>query len=83
MKSKVEDIWYDGILDLNDLITIEPSRGNFFKQLFQLIEKRNQIINDENKTNEEKIIQCKLLKIENDLHEPIDIEHLWFVQFSY
>ncbi|CAF3339147.1 unnamed protein product [Rotaria socialis] len=76
MKTKSDDIWYDGILDVNDLIMIEPSRGNFFKQLFQLIEKRNKILNDENKTDEEKNIQCHLLRIENDLHEPVDIEHL-------
>ncbi|CAF3546281.1 unnamed protein product [Rotaria sordida] len=77
MKSKSNnDIWYDGILDLNDLIMIEPLRGNFFKKLLQLIEKRNKINNDENKTNEEKKFLCQLLKIENNLHEPVDIEHL-------
>ncbi|CAF3371074.1 unnamed protein product [Rotaria sp. Silwood1] len=76
MKSKSNDIWYDGILDLNDLIMIEPSRGNFFKKLLQLIDKRNKILNDENLTNREKHIQCQLLKIENDSHEPVDIEHL-------
>lgn len=79
MKSKSDDIWYDGILHLNDLITIEPSRGNFFKKLYELIEKRNNILNDKNKTNEERRIECQLLKIENDVHEPVDIEHLWFV----
>ncbi|CAF1384645.1 unnamed protein product [Adineta steineri] len=76
MKSKNEEIWFDGILDLNDLITIEPTRGKFFQKLFQLIEKRNQILNDETKTTKEKQDQCKLLKIENDTHESIDIEHL-------
>ncbi|CAM4755870.1 unnamed protein product [Rotaria magnacalcarata] len=76
MKTKSDDIWYDGILDVNDLIMIEPSRGNFFKQLFQLIEKRNKILNDENKTDEEKNIQCQLLRIENDSHEPVNIENL-------
>ncbi|CAF2952123.1 unnamed protein product [Rotaria sp. Silwood2] len=76
MTSISNDIWYDGILDLNDLIMIEPSRGKFYKNLFELIEKRNKILNDDNKTNEEKHIQCQLLKIENDLHEPVDMEHL-------
>lgn len=80
MKSKSDEIWYDGILDLNDLITIEPSRGNFFKSLLELIEKRNKIINDENITDQEKKLQCQLLRIENDAHEPVDIEHLWFVK---
>jgi E3 ubiquitin-protein ligase HECTD1 len=78
-KSKSEENWYDGILDLNDLILIEPTRGRFFQKLYQLIEKRNKIINDENKSEEEKQIECQLLKIENDSHEPISIEHLWFV----
>jgi len=73
------EIWYDKILDLNDLIDIEPSRGKFFEQLYQLIEKRNRILNDMNKTNAEKRILCAQLKIENDQHEPVDLEHLWFV----
>ncbi|CAF0873085.1 unnamed protein product [Rotaria sordida] len=79
MKSKYKNdsnIWYDGILDLNDLIDIEPSRGKFFQQLYQLIEKRNKILNDINKTNEEKKFLCSQLKIENDQHESVDLEHL-------
>jgi E3 ubiquitin-protein ligase HECTD1 len=82
MKSKYNndsDIWYDGILDLNDLIDIEPSRGKVFQKLYQLIEKRNKILNDSKKTNEEKKILCSQLKMENDQHEPIDLEHLWLV----
>ena len=78
-KSKLEDVWYDGILDVNDLIMIEPSRGKFFAKLLELIEKRNKIMGDENRTEEEKRIACHGLKIEIDSHEPIDIEHLWFV----
>jgi hypothetical protein len=57
MKSKSTnelDVWYDKILDLNDLIDIEPSRGKFFEQLYELIDKRNKILNDVKKTNEEK-----------------------------
>ncbi len=78
-KSKSDDVWYDGILDINDLMLIEPTRGKFFQKLGQLIEKKNKIMNEENKTYQEKIIECQLLKIENDSHEPTDIEHLWFV----
>ena len=80
MKSKSNDIWYDGILDLNDLVIIEPSRGKFFKQLCDLIEKRNQIMNDDTKTNEEKKLYCRSLKIESDSHKPVDLEYLWFVE---
>ena len=81
MKStKSSNIWYDDILNLNDLIIIEPLRGNFFKQLIDLIEKRKQIMNDENKTYEEKLSQCQSLKIENNLQESINIEDLWFVE---
>ncbi|CAF0944585.1 unnamed protein product [Adineta steineri] len=79
MKSKYNmnsDIWYDGILDINDLIDIEPSRGKFFQKLYELIEKKNKIMNDINKTNEEKRVLCSQLKIENDHHEPVDLEHL-------
>jgi hypothetical protein len=69
----------DDILDLNDLIDIEPSRGKFFQNLYELIDKRNKIINDINKTTKEKRILCSQLKIENEQHEPVDLEHLWFV----
>ena len=72
-------MWYDGILDLNDLIEIEPTRGKFFQQLYQLIDRRNQILNDSRKTPEEKTRLCSQLKIENDRHESVDLEHLWFV----
>ncbi|CAF4304478.1 unnamed protein product, partial [Adineta steineri] len=65
-----------GILDINDLIDIEPSRGKFFQKLYELIEKKNKIMNDINKTNEEKRVLCSQLKIENDHHEPVDLEHL-------
>ena len=71
--------WFDGILDINDLIDIEPSRGKFFQQLYQLIEKRNKILNDQQKTAEEKTILCSQLRIENDQHHPVDLEHLWWV----
>jgi len=67
----------DSILDLNDLIDIEPSRGTFFEKLYQLIDKRNKILNDTKKTNEEKKFLCSQLKIENEQHEPVDLEHLW------
>ena len=82
MKSKStisSDIWYDGILDLNDFIEIEPIRGKFFQKLYQLIEKRNKIVNDQTKTNEEKQFLCSQLKVENDQNESIELEHLWFV----
>ncbi len=69
----------DGILDLNDLIDIEPSRGKFFQKLYELIDKRNKILNDIIITNEDKKFLCSQLKIENDQHEPVDLEHLWFV----
>ncbi|CAF0845992.1 unnamed protein product [Adineta ricciae] len=75
-KSKMEDIWYDGILDINDLILIEPSRGKFFEKLIELLAKRNQIINDESLTIEQRKTQCQSLKIENETHEPMEIEHL-------
>ena len=82
-KSMNNEIWYDGILDINDLILIEPSRGRFFRSLLQLIEKRNSIRADTTKTDQQKQIECQQLKIENDAHEPIDIEHLWFVIFVF
>ena len=72
-------VWYDGILDLNDLIDIEPTRGRFFQQLYQLIDRRNQILTDSRKTPEEKSRLCSQLQIENEQHEPVDLEHLWFV----
>ena len=78
-KSKSDQCWFEGILDLNDLITIEPSRGRFFQNLIQLIDRRNEIINDRMKTEEEKKIAYQLLKIENNAHEPTTIEQLWFV----
>jgi hypothetical protein len=67
----------DNILDLNDLIDIEPSRGKFFEGLYQLIDKRNKILNDIKKTNEEKKFLCSQLKIENEQHEPVDLQNLW------
>ncbi|CAF1239989.1 unnamed protein product [Adineta ricciae] len=79
MKSKYEDdsqIWFDGILDINDLIDIEPSRGKFFQQLYQLIEKRNKIMIDTQKSSEEKRTLCSQLRIENEHHEPVNLEHL-------
>ena len=82
MKSKSttsSNIWYDGILDLNDFIEIEPLRGKFFQKLYQLIEKRTKIVNDQTKTDEEKQFLCSQLKVENDQNEPIELEHLWFV----
>ena len=82
-KSKYDEIWYDGILDINDLISIEPSRGNFFRKLLQIIDKRNQILNNEYKTYEEKRLECQSLKVEIDYHDPVDIEHLWFVVIFY
>jgi hypothetical protein len=72
VKSKSDD----GLLDLNDLIMIEPSRGKFYQNLVDMIEKRNHILNDEKKTNEEKRVACQLLTLEN---ESVNIEHLWFV----
>jgi len=76
MKGK-DDNNHDSILDLNDLIDIEPSRGKFFQGLYQLIDKRNKILNDTKKSNEEKKFLCSQLKIENEQHEPVDLEHLW------
>ncbi|CAF1193643.1 unnamed protein product [Rotaria magnacalcarata] len=79
MKSKYNNdsnIWYDGILDLTDLIDIEPSRGKFFQQLYELIDRRNKIIDDVSKTNEEKKRLCSQLKVDNDHHESVDLEHL-------
>ena len=78
-KSKNDQCWFEGILDLDDLVLIEPSRGKFFQKLMQLIERRNDIINDRTKTNEEKKLLCQSLKIENDSHEPTTIDHLWLV----
>jgi len=80
VKSKLtqaNDPWFDHILDVNDLIAIEPSRGKFFQQLYQFIDKRNRILNETNKTDQEKRILCSQLKIENDQHGPVDLEHLW------
>ena len=79
-KSKHEpatNAWYDGILDLHDLTLIEPSRGKFFQQLVQLVERRNQILNDRKLTHAEKAAQCRLLKVASEGHEPVDIEQLW------
>jgi hypothetical protein len=69
----------DEILDFNDLIDIEPTRGKFFQKLHELIDKKNKIMNDTKKTNVEKRFLCAQLKVENDQHEPVDLEHLWFV----
>lgn len=82
MKSKCNtdsNIWYDGILDINDFIDIEPSRGKFFQQLYELIDRRNKILNDPRRTKNEKKFLCSQLKVENDQHESVDLEHLWFV----
>ena len=81
--NNTSDLWYDQIVDLNDLIDIEPTRGKFFQQIYQLIEKRNRILMDSMKTNEEKRILCSQIRIENDRHEPVDLEQLWFVLFIH
>jgi hypothetical protein len=69
--------WFDGILDINDLTIIEPLRGKFFLQLYELIEKRNRILSDDRTTAQEKAMRCSKLTIENDRHESIELEQLW------
>ena len=73
------DQWYDGLLDLEDLVLIEPSRGKFFQQAMQLVDKRNQIINDPKITQEQKTRLCQSLTIDNGQNDPIDVEQLWLV----
>ena len=41
-----DERWFDGILTMEDLIRIDPSRGNSFQKLFKMIEKRNENPND-------------------------------------
>ena len=71
--------WYDGLLDLEDLLLIEPSRGKFFQQALRLVDKRNQIISDPTLTKEQKVRRCQSLTLDNGQNDPIDIAQLWLV----
>ena len=37
--------WYDGILDINDLISVDPIRGEFLKQIIDMTSKRERSAN--------------------------------------
>lgn len=69
--------WFDGILTMEDLIRIDPSRGNFFQKLFKLIDRRNQILSDENFSDDEKRKQCAELRMQSEGHPPMKIDDLW------
>jgi hypothetical protein len=70
------DRWFENILNLDDFMLIEPIRAKFFKQLLQLINKRDEIRRQDHLSANEKIRQCHLLQIESDVHEPMNIDTL-------
>lgn len=63
--------------DIEHLSLIEPTRGNFFKKLFQLVEQRKLIFNDSKLSEQEKIEAGRNIRIQYDDQEPIELEHLW------
>lgn len=49
-----EDPWFDQILQPNDLVEVNPYRGEFLSQLRGIVAHRDAILNDDSLSNEEK-----------------------------
>ncbi|XP_034937703.1 E3 ubiquitin-protein ligase HECTD1 isoform X2 [Chelonus insularis] len=47
--------WYDGILNLDDLASVDPIRGNFLKEIQALVNRRARTVSEEYSSSEEDV----------------------------
>lgn len=45
--------WYEGVLDINDLVAVDPVRGEFLKEIQNLVSKRERAISEGHSTAED------------------------------
>ena len=85
-KESVEDVsviypgscWYQKLLDLNDLSTIDPVRSKFIENLKQLVSRKNEILQDETLSNSEKKAKLQNLKFKTSTGVECNLEDLGY-----
>ncbi|XP_058800749.1 E3 ubiquitin-protein ligase HECTD1 isoform X3 [Phymastichus coffea] len=68
--------WYDGILDINDLVLVDPVRGEFLKEIQSLVSKRERAISEGHSSCAEDSLMGETLYISHSSGASVPIEDL-------
>ncbi|XP_031782612.1 E3 ubiquitin-protein ligase HECTD1 isoform X2 [Nasonia vitripennis] len=68
--------WYDGILDINDLVSVDPVRGEFLKEIQTLVSKRERVISEGHSSSAEDSFIGETLYISHTSGTSVPIEDL-------
>ncbi|KAJ8668132.1 hypothetical protein QAD02_009795 [Eretmocerus hayati] len=68
--------WYDGILDINDLVLVDPVRGEFLREIQNLVSKRERAISECHSSSVEDSLIGETLYISHPSGASVPIEDL-------